>query len=117
MKKRAVPQSRDIKFKNALKALEMELSHLVIDGDITLPVAAQCAHWHKVRKHYEAIRDIANKYETLSREWSYDHLPEAFRKEQIRNLTLDGVGQFALGFRTTARVHDWSRANGFLKQH
>lgn len=117
MRKRAIPKTRNDNFIKAIKTLTLELTFLAMDYDATAPASAQCAQWHKLRKRYEDLKAITNEYEVLSRQWSYDRLPEAFRKEGIRNVTLDGVGQFALGFRTTARVHDWDKANAFLKEH
>ena len=83
----------------------------------TAPLVDQLFHWHRVRQFYDAVKALANEAETLSRYMSYEQLPAAFRSSRVnaRSVTLDGIGRFSLGSRTTAKVVDQQRANLFLE--
>jgi hypothetical protein len=88
-------------------------------NDPTASLQDQLVHWHEVRQHYDAIKEVATEAEKLSRYMSYEQLPQAFRSSRVnaRAVTLDGIGRFALSSRTTAKVTDWDRARLFLQTH
>jgi len=114
----AVAQAQ--KLQEALAVLREARATLETENDPGAPLQQQLYHWHKIRTHYEAIKEIANEAEKLSRRLSYDQLPQAFRGTAhdtsipVSSVILRGIGRFTLSSRTTARVLDWPRANEWL---
>jgi len=103
-------------FNAAVQTIRDIREELGATNNPTAPLPDQLFHWHRVRGFYEAIKALANEAETLSRYMSYEQLPNAFRQSRgTRSLTLDGIGRFSLGSRTTAKVLDQERANNFLR--
>ena len=103
-------------FNAAVETIRSLREELGATNNPTLPLADQLFHWHRVRQFYDSIKALANEAEQLSRYMSYEQLPEAFRQSRgTRSLTLDGIGRFSLGSRTTAKVLDQQHANEFLR--
>jgi hypothetical protein len=119
MKKPTVDEQREINLLNAIDTIRSIRDELSDTNNPTAPLPDQLFHWHRVRQFHECIKALANEAEKLSRHMSYEQLPLAFRQNRVntRSITLDGIGRFALGSRTTAKVHDWTAAAEFLKEH
>jgi hypothetical protein len=117
MKPRPVKPVTDAQIEEALTVLAQARRQLEAETDAAAPVDQQCFHWFRVRTAYEAVKKLADSYEAVSRRMSYDQLPDAFRKANLQNLTLSGIGRFSKSFRTTARVVDQAGANNFLRMH
>jgi hypothetical protein len=101
----------------AIETLREVRAQLEAANDPAAPLDQQLAHWHHVRQHHEAVKVLATEAEQLSKHLSYDQLPKAFRAAHARSIILDGMGRFTLSSRTTARVHDQSHANAFLRDN
>ena len=97
---------RAAKLQEALHTLRQARLELEAENNLNASLSDQLYHWHRVRSHYDAIKQIANEAEQLSRKMSYEQLPFAFRnasaKAPTSTVKLAGIGRFTLSQRTTA---------------
>ena len=107
--KNGIEQAR--KLQEALQIVREARMELEAKNNTKASLSDQLYHWHKVRQHYDAVKQIANEAEQLSRRMSYEQLPEAFRQGTVPTSTvkLAGIGRFTLSQRTTAKVTNWDR--------
>ena len=114
--KNGIEQAR--KLQEALQIVREARMELEAKNNTKASLSDQLFHWHKVRQHYDAVKQIANEAEQLSRRMSYEQLPEAFRQGEVPTSTvkLAGIGRFTLTQRTTAKVINWDKAGEFLKR-
>ena len=117
MTKNGIEQAR--KLQEALQIVREARMELEAKNNPKASLSDQLYHWHKVREHYDAVKQIANEAEQLSRRMSYEQLPEAFRQGTVPTSTvkLAGIGRFTLSRRTTAKVTDWNKARVWLETH
>ena len=113
--KNGIEQAR--KLQEALQIVREARMELEAKNNTKASLSDQLYHWHKVRQHYDAVKQIANEAEQLSRRMSYEQLPEAFRQGTVATSTvkLAGIGRFTLSQRTTAKVNNWDRACRWLE--
>jgi hypothetical protein len=106
-------------FMAAVETIRSVRQELEASNDASAPLADQLFHWYRVRQYYEAVKEVSIEAEKLSRFMSYEQLPSAFRSSRVnaRSITLDNIGRFSLGSRTTARVHNQEHANTFLRNN
>jgi hypothetical protein len=114
-----VKEQKLARLQEALEVIREARRDLEATNDPTASLPDQLLHWFHVRQHYEVVKQLATEAEAFSRHLSYEQLPSAFRSSRVnaRSITLDGVGRFSLGSRTTAKVIDQQHANEFLRNN